>query len=87
MHTNNTTDLEFLAGAGVDNSVALGQIALIDPDIGQLAVLPILQLEGQCYQGIVLFDAQENGCFFLLGVKRGILDIGRARKVRCDGVQ
>ena len=52
MHPHQTPDLDLLAGPGIDDGIALLDRALIGPDIGQLAVAAVFQLEGQGHQGI-----------------------------------
>ena len=51
MHPNETRNLDFLAGASVEDLVALLQGALIDPHVGQLAEPALLQLERKNNQG------------------------------------
>jgi len=46
-----TGDLDFPAGAHVDDRVSLAQGALINADVGELAVGAIFEFEGQGDQG------------------------------------
>ena len=47
VHADEAADLDLLARAGVDELLALAEGALVDADVGQLAVGPVLELEGQ----------------------------------------
>ncbi|MPN22645.1 hypothetical protein SDC9_170028 [bioreactor metagenome] len=47
VHADEAADLEALAGPGVVELVALLELALVDADVGELAVLAVLELEAQ----------------------------------------
>jgi len=53
MHANQAADLEFFAGAAVNDGVALLNQALVGADVGQLPVAAILKFEGQGHQRVL----------------------------------
>ena len=87
MHPDQTADLDLFAGAGVDNGVALPDHPLIGPDIGQLTVAAVFQLEGQGDQRIVRIVGDRYLRFVVIQIKGRIFDIGRTGKVGIDGIE
>ncbi len=87
MHANEAADLDLLPGAGIDELVALAEPALIDPDVGQLAVGPVLELEGQGHglgRGIGREDALGAAG---VEVDGPVLDLTRVGQIVDDGVE
>ena len=77
MHAHHATDLDLFSGAHVDDGVSLGQVSLIDPDIGQLAVLAVFQLEGQGHQRFVrIVETRITGCSSLSRSKGLVFHVG-----------
>src|SRR5665647_179825 len=87
VHADEPADLDLLARARVDDLLALAERALVDADVGQLAVGALLELEGQG-DGLGGRVGGEDALFpFAVEVDGPVLDLGRIGQIMDDGVE
>jgi hypothetical protein len=88
VHAHEAAYLELLAGAGVDELVALLDGALVDAHVGKLAVLAVLQLEGQGYgRQFVSLGAPSTELLVVVEVQGDVLYLGRVGQEVDNAVQ
>ena len=89
VHPNQTADLDLLAAALVVDELTLGQGALVDPQVGQLTVPALFQLERQTDEvlGGVAGHDELDFLVVLVEANRLVHDVGRAGQVARDGVE
>ena len=87
MHAHNPADLDLLAVPCIHNRGAAGQDSLIDPDVGELSVRSVLQLEGQRHDRLGRVAVQQHRGLVVVHVQRLILNVGGAGEDSVHGVQ
>jgi len=87
MHPGQASNFDLLAGAYVVNRVSLFKSALVDPDIGQLSVLSVLQFEGQRHNRCFRIAGEDDRFFVIFRVERFIFDICGAGQQPVDRIQ
>jgi len=85
--TPSLIDLEALAGAGVEELVALLDRALVDAHIGELAVLAVLELEAEGDGGRVVVGLEDDLGLVLVKVEGDVPDLGGIGEVALDAVE
>ncbi|KAF5048383.1 hypothetical protein DSECCO2_450710 [anaerobic digester metagenome] len=87
MHANQAAYTELFLGPGVVELIALLHLALIHTNIGKLAVLTVLKLEGK-NDGRQVIVSLENDLFLVLvQVKSLVHDIGRIGQVADNSIE
>ena len=76
VHAHQPPDLVLL-GAAVDDLVALRDRALVDAQVGELAVAPVLELEGERHQRLVRVALDLDRRPRRSTGRRRVLDVGR----------
>ncbi len=87
MHADEPSDLEFLAGSGVVEFVALLDLALVDANVGELSVLAVLELEPEGYGFFLLAHLELHRLLFLVEVEGDVLLLAGIRQELEYGVE
>ena len=87
MHSDKPPDLELLLGASVVELGSLADRPLVDPDIGKLSVLPVLDLEGERDGRGFRFGHELDLFLVLVEIEGKVSDLGRIREVAHDAVE
>lgn len=87
VHAHDTGDADLLVGARVEEVGALPQGALVDADVGELAVVVLLELEGEADERQRVVGHQPGLSLTLRPVQGQVLDVGRVGEVVADGVE
>ena len=87
VHADQPADLDLLARAGVDDLGALLDPALVDPDVGQLAVGAVLELEGEQDGGLGRVGLELDLRALVVEVEGDVADLGRVGQVADDTVE
>jgi hypothetical protein len=76
------------APAGVvDDELTVGEGALVDAHVRELAVLPVLQLERQTHEGLLGIPLEDHLLFLVVLVERDVPDLARVRQVEVDRIE
>ncbi|KAJ0162728.1 hypothetical protein CTA2_4081 [Colletotrichum tanaceti] len=87
VHADDAGDADLLVGAGVEEVGALAELALVDADVGELAVVVLLELEGEADEGQRVVGHELDDGLVALLVEGLVLDLGRVGEVVADGVE
>src|SRR5207302_6743607 len=80
-------NLHPLAVARVDDEVTLRDLALVDADVGELAVSSVLELEGEPHERLLRIARQDYLLLVVALVVRLVHDLFRVGKVVDDAVE
>ena len=87
VHAHNSGDPDLLARSGVEEVTALLQLALVDSDVCELAVVVLLELEGQSDKRQRVVRHKSDGFLVLGCVETQVLNLTGVRQVVADGIE
>jgi hypothetical protein len=87
VHADETSDAELGAGARVQELRAFPDRPLVNANMGQLAVRPLLELKGKSDGVRVRVGAEDDFFFPAVEVIGDVLDLGRVREVSDHGIK
>ena len=81
VHAHEAPDLDLLLVGRVEDDVALGDRALVDADVRQLAVAAVFELEREADERLRRVGLDDDLRFVVVLVERLVVDLGRVRQV------
>lgn len=87
VHADNTGNPDLLIGSGVEQVGTLGELALVDSDVGELAVVVLLKLEGKTDKGQRVVGNKLHSLLLVGLVQTGVLDISGVGQEIADSVE